>query len=240
MAQLRNGIYFTGQAIADGDDVKLLSLKTQLVQRLSRLILSQDQLKPCQNDHMKLQVKRSIRDEGELAQMIYKQCDPQRCTISMGRRQEGVIYPTTMNENVYFTVIIKDESGDRVTEGGYKVSIQVQLTEIYPEFTGYLEGEAFGTWEALAVRDNGDGTGYLEGEAFGTWEALAVRDNGDGSYTFNYCPVQPGLCSLSVIVEGQPIYGSPFQWQVDQDRDQSRRRRGVTYSKNRANRNRAK
>ena len=127
LAQLRNGIYFTGQAIADGDDVKLLSLKTQLVQRLSRLILSQDQLKPCQNDDMKLQVKRSIRDEGELAQMIYKQCDPQRCTISMGRRQEGVIYPTTMNENVYFTVIIKDESGCRVTEGGHKVSIQVQL-----------------------------------------------------------------------------------------------------------------
>ena len=127
LAQLRNGIYFTGQAIADGDDVKLLSLKTQLVQRLSQLNSSQDQLKPCENDYMKLQVKRSIRDEGELAQMIYKQCDPQRCTISMGRRQEGVIYPTTMNENVYFTVIIKDESGCRVTEGGHKVSIQVQL-----------------------------------------------------------------------------------------------------------------
>ena len=200
LAQLRSGIDFTGQAIADGDDVKLLSLKTQLVQRLSRLISSQDQLKPCQNDYMKLQVKRSIKDEGELVQVMYKQCDPQRCTISMGGREEGYIYSTSINEDVRFIVIVKDESGDRVTEGGYKVSIQVQFPEIYPAFTGYLQGEA-----------------------------LAVRDNGDGLYTFNYCPVQPGLCSLSVIVEGQPIYGSPFQWQVDQERDRRLGRRGVTY-----------
>ena len=131
LAQLRSGIDFTGQAIVDGDDVKLLSLKTQLVQRLSRLISSQDQLKPCQNDYMKLQVKRSIKDEGELAQVMYKQCDPQRCTISMGGREEGYIYSTSINEDVHFIVIVKDESGDRVTEGGYKVSIQVQFPEIY-------------------------------------------------------------------------------------------------------------
>ena len=201
LAQLRNGIYFTGQAIADGDDVKLLSLKTQLVQRLSRLILSQDQLKPCQNDYMKLQVKRSIRDEGELAQMIYKQCDPQRCTISMGRSQEGAIYPTTMNENVYFTVIIKDESGCRVTEGGHKVSIQVQLRKYLRRV--HLDE---GNWEKRA----------LGNQLANTWKALAVQDNGDGSYTFSYCPMQPGFCSLSVNVEGKPIHGSPFNWQVNQ------------------------
>ena len=57
---------------------------------------------------------------------------------------------------MHFIVIVKDESGDRVTEGGYKVSIQVQFSEIYNVFTGYLEREVFGTWEALVVRDNGD------------------------------------------------------------------------------------
>ena len=202
LAQLGSGIDFTGQAIADGDDVKLLSMKTQLIKRLSQLNSSQDQLKPCQNDYMKLQVKRSIKDEGELAQVMYKQCDPQRCTISMGGREEGYIYSTSMNEDMHFLVIIKDESGDRVTEGGYKVSIQVLLPQIYPS---------------------------LGSQVANTWEALAVRDNGDGSYSFNCCPVQPGFCSLSVIVEGQPIYGSPFQWQVDQERDRRLGRRGVTY-----------
>ena len=201
LAQLRSGIDFTGQAIVDGDDVKLLSLKTQLVQRLSRLISSQDQLKPCQNDYMKLQVKRSIRDEGELAQMIYKQCDPQRCTISMGGRQEGVIYPTTMNENVYFTVIIKDESGCRVTEGGHKVSIQIQLRD---NLRRVHRDESY--WEESAPRN----------QLANTWKALAVQDNGDGSYTFSYCPMLPGFCSLSVNVEGKPIHGSPFNWQVNQ------------------------
>ena len=141
---------------------------------------------------------------------MYKQCDPQRCTISMGGREEGYIYSTSINENMHFIVIVKDESGDRVTEGGYKVSIQVQLSQNYP-VPFFWEGEALGSQLA------------------NTWEALAVRDNGDGSYTFNYCPVQPGLCSLSVIVEGQPIYGSPFQWQVYHECDRRLGRRGVTY-----------
>ena len=133
--------------------------------------------------------------------MIYKQCDPQRCTISMGRRQEGVIYPTTMNKNVYFIVIIKDESGVRITEGGHRVSIQVQLMKNLQE--GLPNN---GIWEIEA----------LGNQLASTWEALAGRDNGDGSYIFNYCPRQPGLWSLSVNVEGQPIHGSPFNWQVNQ------------------------
>ena len=156
---------------------------------------------------MKLQVKRSIRDEGELAQMIYKQCDPQRCTISMRRRQEGVIYPTTMNENVYFTVIIKDESGCRVTEGGHKVSIQVQLRNNLRRV--HLDE---GNWEKRA----------LGNQLANTWKALAVPDNGDG-YTFSYCPMQPGFCSLSVNVEGKPINRSPFKWRVNQAQAYCRR-----------------
>ena len=35
LVQLRSAIDFTSQTIADGDDIKLLSMKTQLVQRLS-------------------------------------------------------------------------------------------------------------------------------------------------------------------------------------------------------------
>ena len=200
LAQLRSGIDFTSRAIADGDDVKLLSLKTQLVKRLSQLNSSQDQLKPCQNDYMKFQVKRSIKDEGELAQVMYKQCDPQRCTIH-ARGTRGSVDQMRIRQTVYFTLIVNDEIGDRVTEGGHKVSVQVQLNGIPQQF---LQGN--GVWKFGAPGN----------QLASTWETLAVEDDGDGSYTFSYCPMQRGVCRLSVIVEDQPINGSPFNWQVQQ------------------------
>lgn len=119
----------------------------------------------------------------------------------MGGRQEGVIYRTTMKENVYFTVIIKDESGCRVTEGGHKVSIEVQLRN---------------NLRRVPLDEGNWGKRALGNRLANIWEALAVQDNGDGSYTFSYCPMQPGFCSLSVKVEGKHINRSPFKWQVNQ------------------------
>ena len=43
---------------------------------------------------------------------------------------------------------------------------------------------------------------------------LPVRDKGDGSYFFSYQPETPGLCTLSVTVEGESVHGSPFTWEV--------------------------
>ena len=69
---------------------------------------------------MKLEVSRSIKDEGELAQVR-----------PLTRKMNRWIY---MSEKkllfVYFTVIIKDESSYRVTEGRHKVNIQVQLSPV--------------------------------------------------------------------------------------------------------------
>lgn len=45
-------------------------------------------------------------------------------------------------------------------------------------------------------------------------EKLAVQDNSDGSYSFSYCPRGEGLATLTVLVEGQSVRGSPFDWQV--------------------------
>ena len=52
-----------------------------------------------------------------------------------------------------------------------------------------------------------------EGEA-STQEELPVQDNGDRSYIFSYCPETDGLCTLSVMVEGENVHGSPFTWKV--------------------------
>ena len=198
LVQLRSAIDFTSQAIEDGDDIKLLSLKTQLVQRLSKLNSSQDQLKPCRNDYMKFQVKRSIKDEGELAQVMHTQCDPKKCTISTKGEQGGYPRQTRIDQIVYFTLIIKDGSGVRVTEGGHKVSVQVNLN---PQSSSYLATKFAPTRQK---RENE------------VWRELMAQDNGDGSYSFNYCPKQPGFFSISVMVEGQPIKGSPFKWQINQ------------------------
>ena len=198
LVQLRSAIDFTSQAIEDGDDIKLLSLKTQLVQRLSQLNSSQDQLKPCRNDYMKLQVKRSIKDEGELAQVMHTQCDPNKCTISTKGEQGGYPRLIRIDQIMYFTLIIKDGSGVRVTEGGHKVSVQVNLD---PQSSMKL-GTKFAT--TRQKRENE------------VWRELVAQDNGDGSYSFNYCPKQRGFVSISVMVEGQPIKGSPFKWQINQ------------------------
>ena len=48
-----------------------------------------------------------------------------------------------------------------------------------------------------------------EGEA-GTQQELPVQDSRDGSYDFSYCPETYGLCTLSVMVEGENVHGSPF------------------------------
>ena len=45
-------------------------------------------------------------------------------------------------------------------------------------------------------------------------QELPTCDKGDRSYFFSYQPDTPGLCTLSVTVEGNSVHGSPFTWEV--------------------------
>lgn len=203
LAQLRSCIDFTGQAIADGDDVELLSMKTQLVQRLSQLSSSQDQLKPCQNDYMKFQVQRSILDIGEMAYVSYRSYDPQRCTVSMVGGEEGVMYQTIANQTVDFVLTIKGDQGNKVAEGGHKVSIQV----VFDSTTSKASANSRNTNKRGRKKDS-------KARAKND-EVLVVQDNSDGSYNFSYRPGSTGVATLSVMVEGQHVNGSPFEWKVN-------------------------
>ncbi|KAL9976175.1 hypothetical protein ACROYT_G013441 [Oculina patagonica] len=185
LAQLKSSIEFTDQAISDGDDVKLLSMKKQLIQRLSQLNSSQDQLKPCKGDYLKLQVHQAIWDIGKMASLSYIPIDPQKCTVSMVGGEEGVMYQTIAGQTVDFVLTIKDENGSKVTEGGHQVGAGVFV---------YIEAEAIEEVQNIN---------------------LAVQDNGDGSYNFSYRPGDVGLATLTVEVEGQNVCGSPFNWQVN-------------------------
>ena len=210
LVQLRSGINFTGQAIVDGDDVELLSMKTQLVQRLSQLSSSQDQLKPCQNDYMKFQVQRSIWDIGKMSYVSYRSYDPERCTVSMVGGEEGVMYQTIANQIVDFVLTIKGEQGNKVAEGGHKVTVQVAFDSTTSEASATNRNTKVSRKKSEEVRVKTVGKDRPK-----CVEELVVRDKGDGSYNFSYCPRSTGVATLSVMVEGQHVNGSPFEWEAN-------------------------
>ena len=175
LAQLKSGMDFTSQAIADGDDVKLLSLKKQLTQRLAQLNASKVECKPCQGDYLELEVHQTVCDLKSMATLCY--IDPQKCTVSMVGGEEGVIYESVVGQTVDFVLTIKDEKGEREIKVGSMVKAQVSC--------------------------KGDQV-----------ESLSVHDIGNGSCKFSYRPKAGGPVTLSVMVGGQNVAGSPFNWQV--------------------------
>ena len=148
LAQLKSGIDFTTQAITDGDEVKLLSMKKQLTQRLGQLNSSQTQCKPCRDDYLKFQVHQTIWDIKKMATLQYVPISPQKCTVSMVGGEEGVMYQTLAGQNVEMMLIIKDEKGHEKMKVDRQVRAQVIFT---------AEGNRVQE-EALAVHDNGHGS----------------------------------------------------------------------------------
>ena len=148
LAQLMSSIEFADRAIADGDDVKLLSLKKQLIQRLSQLNSSQNQLEPCKDYYVKLQVHQAVWDIGEMASLCYSLFDSQKCTVSVVGGEEGVMYQTLAGQSVDFVLLIKDDKGIGATAGGHRVKAQV----VFNSETVQEEKEI------LAVQDNHDGS----------------------------------------------------------------------------------
>ena len=183
LAKLRSGISFTDQALQDGDDVKLLAMKKQLVQQLDQLNSSKTSCKPCKDDYLELQVHQTIWDVGEIVSVCCVPFDPQKCTVSMVGGEEGVMYHTLAGQEVDLLVLVKDGKGQKKPKGGHQVEAMISFSAIEPDLTG---------------------------ENF----LVPVRDNSDGSYSFLYHPVEEGQVTLSVKVQGQKVFGSPFKWNV--------------------------
>ena len=182
LAQLRSGISFTDQALQDGDDVKLLAMKKQLVQQLDQLNSSKTTCKPCKDDYLELQVHQTILDMGEIVSVCCVPFDPQKCTVSMVGGEEGVMYHTLAGQEVGLLLLVKDGKGQKKPKGGHQVEAVISFS-IEPDLTGANS-------------------------------PVPVRDNGDGSYSFLYHPVEEGQVTLSVKVQGQKVFGSPFKWNV--------------------------
>lgn len=182
LAQLKSGVDFTNKAIADGDDMKLLSLKRQLTQRLAQLNSAKVECKPCQDEYLKLQVNQTIWDMKNMATLLrYRPIDTQKCTVSMVGGEEGVIYQTLAGQKTEFLLLQRDENSE---PGGHQVTARATF---------------------VAKGDE---------EKLGPVETLALLDKADRSYTFSYRPKSEGTVTLSVMVEGQEVRGSPFKWKT--------------------------
>lgn len=84
--------------MADGDDVALLSVKNQVIQRLSQLNAEQYDCQPCQNDFLKLCVRKEIADIGKMAVISCVPIDPEKCVLSMLGGEKGVLYDTSWTD----------------------------------------------------------------------------------------------------------------------------------------------
>ena len=150
LAQLRSGISFTDQALQDGDDVKLLAMKKQLVQQLVKLNSSKTSCKPCMDDYLELQKHQTIWDMGEILSVCYDvPFDPQKCTISMAGGEEGVMYQTLAGQEVDLLLLVKDKNGQKKPKGGNHVEAI---------FSFCFEPGLVGANSPVPVRDNGDGS----------------------------------------------------------------------------------
>ena len=177
LAQLRNSIDFAEKALKDGNDLEILSIKQQLIQRLAQLNASQFHCKPCNSDYLKLKMNKRISDIGEMMTLAHAP-DTSKCVLSMVGCEEGVLYQTFAGQPVDFKFAIVRGTSVKEAETGFMVRASVKRED---------------------QQESQD---------------LPVRDKGNGSYFFSYQPETPGLCTLSVTVEGDSVHGSPFTWEV--------------------------
>ena len=177
LAQLRNSIDFAEKTLKDGNDLEILSIKQQLIQRLAQLNASQFHCKPCNSDYLKLKMNKKITDIGEMMTLAHAP-DTSKCVLSMVGCEEGVLYQTFAGQPVDFKFAIVRGTSVKEAETGFMVRASVKRED---------------------QQESQD---------------LPVRDKGNGSYFFSYQPETPGLCTLSVTVEGESVHGSPFTWEV--------------------------
>ena len=177
LAQLRNSTDFAEKALKDGNDLEILSIKQQLIQRLAQLNASQFHCKPCNSDYLKLKMNKRISEIGEMMTLAHAP-DTSKCVLSMVGCEEGVLYRTFAGQPVDFKFAIVGGTSVKEAETGFMVRASVKRED---------QQES---------------------------QELPTCDKGDRSYFFSYQPDTPGLCTLSVTVEGNSVHGSPFTWEV--------------------------
>lgn len=145
--QLRNSADFAEKALKDGNDLELLSIKQQLIQRLSQLNASQFHCKPCKRDYFKVKIDKRISDIGEMMTLAHAPATS-KCVLSMVGGEEGVLYQTFAGQPVYFKFAIV--GGTSVKEAGTGFMVRASVKRDKDEES-----------QDLPVRDKGNGSYFF-------------------------------------------------------------------------------
>ena len=143
LAQLRNSTDFAEKALKDGNDLEILSIKQQLIQRLAQLNASQFHCKPCNSDYLKLKMSKRISDIGEMMTLAHAP-DTTECVLSMVGGEDGVLYQTFAGQPVDFKFAIVGGTSVKEAATGLMVRASVMRED---------QQES----QDLPVRDKGDG-----------------------------------------------------------------------------------
>jgi hypothetical protein len=190
LANIKHSVQFARQAIRNGSESEVLSLKGQMVSRLTDLSEKLIYPTPYQDDGIAVRIDkdRSLRDLiPKLVRIESTTAVPSLCSLQVVGGEPGVIYTTFCGQFCDFIITLRDHFGQQLAKGGNRV--QAAITDC-----------------PLAQKD-----------IWGTsMRFLDVKDNENGKYGMSYLPMFPGKYILAVAVDSSHIRGSPFCWYVSQ------------------------
>ncbi|KAK3727966.1 hypothetical protein QZH41_015919 [Actinostola sp. cb2023] len=190
LSNIKTGVQFARQAISNGSDCEVLSVKKQIVTRLMDLCEKNVYPTPCQDDGIALCVdsKRTIRDLiPQLARLDSTTAMASSCSLHVVGGDPGIMYTTFCSQSCEFVITLRDHLGQRLRTGDSRVL--AAITEC-----PFAQREVWGT----------------------NMKFLSITDNDDGTYNISHLPLFPGKYILSVAVDRCHIRGSPFCWYVSQ------------------------
>ncbi|EDO33101.1 predicted protein [Nematostella vectensis] len=169
-----------------GNEVEVLSLKREIMPRLSHLATMQDVLfeKVIVTFNVDEDFWKSVTEKASFERVTV---DPQQCVVTMGTGAEpGIIYSTFAKQRIHFSVAVNDSKKQRY-DAPASVEDYVQK--------GYID------WFTSSD---------LAGPVIPLNVVIQFYDDGYG-YEFTYTPPDEGFYQLSVTVNGEHVRGSPFQ-----------------------------
>ncbi|EDO33103.1 predicted protein [Nematostella vectensis] len=174
-----------------GNEVEVLSLKREIMPRLSHLAdtTMQDVLfeKVIVTFNVDEVFWKSVTEKASFEGVTV---DPQQCVVTMGTGAEpGIVYSTFAKQRIHFSVAVNDSEKQR-----YDAPVSVEAYVRKGDFYLFLSSDSAVPVIPLNV-------------------VIQFYDDGYG-YEFTYTPPDEGCYQLSVTVNGEYVKGSPFCWWV--------------------------
>lgn len=200
-SSLASVIDFTEQAMKEGNEKELLSMKNKICDRLQEL--SEMNVEKCPEVwwsfylHSPFDPNVSGNDVGFMSKFRV-QSDSVRATVSLTGGEEGVLYNTFVNQLHCFVITLEDKDGIQVRIGGQDVRVSIRVPSSRDDDLSISSFE----------REYDEAASQC-----GQYEDVKVQDNKDGTHSFKYKPKRQGDYYLCVTVNTKPLVGD-LMWRV--------------------------